>query len=243
MLSNVELRRALSLAVDRQAIADSLYGGASRPATSIVPTGIPGYVERAWAYSRHDPAEARAALAEAGYPEGRGLPPLYVHLPAGASDASLMINLIADDFAAIGVTLIIQEVDYPQYLRRLENGDFMIGFGGWIADYPIVDNFLYPLFASDSSDNDCFYSDPAFSQAIADARATIDDAERAAKYQAIVATVGDAAPVIPLVQYSHRNVGSERLRDFVLDQMGLARLESAWLEGSGPLPIEGEGSA
>ena len=98
------------------------------------------------------------------------------------------------------------------------------------------------MFATDSGDNQSLYSDPSFDQAVAEARATADSAGRLAKYQEIVATVGEAVPVIPLVQYNHRSVGSERLRGFVLDQMGLAHLESVWLEGGGLSPLEGDGT-
>jgi oligopeptide transport system substrate-binding protein len=235
-LSDVKIRQALSLAIDRQALSDALYEGSGQAATSIVPAGIAGYVDGAWPYARYDLAAAREALADAGYPEGRGLPPIYVHLPTGASDDSQLFTLIADHLAEVGVTLTIQEVDYPQYLRRLENGTFMMDSGGWIADYPIIDDFLYPLFATGSDDNQSLYSDLSFDQAVAEARATMDYADRLAKYQAIVAAVGEAVPVIPLVQYNHRSVGAERLRDFVLDQMGLAHLESAWLAGGGLTP-------
>ena len=241
-LSDVKIRQALSLAIDRQAISDSLYEGSGLPASSIVPAGIAGYVDGAWPHARYDVAAAKDALADAGYPGGRGLPPLYVHLPTGASDSSQLFTLIGHDLAAIGVTLIIQEVDYAQFLRRLERGSFTMGYGGWIADYPIIDNFLYPLFATDSGDNQSLYSDPSFDQAVAEARATADSAGRLAKYQEIVAAVGQAVPVIPIVQYNNRSVGSERLRGFVLDQMGLAHLESVWLEGGGLSPLEGDGT-
>jgi ABC-type transport system substrate-binding protein len=91
-----------------------------------------------------------------------------------------------------------------------------------------MDNFCI-RYHDDSADNMAFYSDPVVDQALIDARSTVDTDERIAKYQAIVKTIGEAAPVIPIVDYRHYHVGSERVRGLVYSPQGLLNLEQAWI--------------
>ena len=241
ILGNVKLRRALSLAIDRQKIADAFFQGVAKPATSIVPSSVLGYEDGAWSYSRYDVAAAKTMLGEAGYPRGRDLPDIYLYSHAGASTTAQILGSVKDDLEAIGVTVVLQEVDYAQYVRRLKNGSLSGGYAGWIADYPSVHNFLYSLFGSDSTDNNSQYVDSSFNRQVADARATKDEQERILKYQEIARTIGDDAPVIPLLEYSHSHVGSARLRDFVYDHMGVAHLDAAWLSETGLTATAGAG--
>jgi len=171
---------------------------------------------------------AKAKLAEAGYPNGEGLSTITLSCNSGVGHEDIMA-MIQADFAKIGVTAEIDAIEWAQYLDKLGAGDFMLGRLGWIADYPIMDNFLYPLFATGSGDNYSFYSDPAVDQALLDARATVDTAERIAKYQAIERTIGEAAPVIPLVMYRMGRVCSDRVLGLVLSPQGLLNLEQAWI--------------
>ncbi|OFW58124.1 MAG: hypothetical protein A2133_01510 [Actinobacteria bacterium RBG_16_64_13] len=227
ILSNVALRQALSLAVNRQAIADSVYEGVREPATGIVPGGIAGYLDNQWAYSRYDVEAAKAKLVEAGYPNGEGLPEIILSFNSGSGHEDVMA-VIQADLAAIGVTAVFDGLEWAQYLDKLQAADYMMGRLGWIADYPIIDNFLYPLF-TEGGDNMSFYNDPAVAQALMDARATVDTDARIAKYQAIEKTIGEAAPVIPIVKYRHHHVGSDRVRGLVYSPQGLLNLETAWI--------------
>jgi len=69
-------------------------------------------------------------------------------------------------------------------------------------------------------------------QALLDARATVDTDERISKYQAIEKTIGEAAPVIPLVMYRMGRVASDRVHNFVLSAQGLLNLEEAWISAA-----------
>lgn len=93
----------------------------------------------------------------------------------------------------------------------------------------IMDNFLYPLFKSGSSDNFAGYTNPEVDRMLEQARKTVDDAERIALYQEIEAAIGADMPVIPLMYYSHTRVASERVRDGVMSPKGLFAFESVWL--------------
>jgi oligopeptide transport system substrate-binding protein len=226
-LKNPALRQALSLAIDRQAISDAVYGGVRWPATSIIPDGIAGYQEGAWQYSTYDVEAAKAKLADAGYPEGKGLPEIVISFNTGSGHENVM-SLVSADWAKIGVTAKLDGQDWTQYLDKLQAGEYMSGRLGWIANYPSIDDFLYPLFTP-GGDDMSFYEDPAVTAALQDARKTVNTNERIAKYQAIVKTIGDASPVIPIVIYRHHAIGSDRVHDLVYSSLGLLSLDTAWL--------------
>jgi oligopeptide transport system substrate-binding protein len=227
LLKNAALREALSLAVNRQAISDTVYGGVRVPASSIVPEGVAGYEAGAWQYSKYDVEAAKAKLAEAGYPEGKGLPEITISFNSGSGHEDVMA-LIQADWAKIGVTAKLDGQEWAQYLDKLQAGEYQVGRLGWIADYPIIDNFLYPLFTP-GGDDMSFYEDPAVTQALMDARKTVNTDERIAKYQAIVKTIGDAAPVIPIVIYRHHAIGSDRVRDLIYTPQGLVNFDKVWI--------------
>ncbi len=227
-LKNPVLRQALSLAINRQAISDTVYGGVRTPASSIIPEGIAGYEPGAWQYSKYDIEAAKAKLAEAGFPEGKGLPEIVISFNSGSGHEDVM-SLIASDWAAIGVTAKMDGQEWAQYLDKLQAGEYMAGRLGWIADYPIIDNFLYPLFTP-GGDDMSFYEDPAVTAALMDARKTVNTDERIAKYQAVVKTIGDACPVIPIVVYRHHAVGSDRVRDLIYTPNGLLTFDTCWIK-------------
>lgn len=228
ILKNADVRRAFSLAINRQAIADTVYEGVRTPATGIVPEGMVGWVKDAWTYSKYDVEQAKTLLEKAGYPGGKGIPEILLSFNTGAGHEDVMA-LIQSDLKAIGVNTKFDGSEWAQYLDKLDSKKYQMGRLGWIADYPIMDNFLYPLFASTSADNACYYNNPAVDKAIQDARKIVDTAARIAAYQAIEKTIGEDAPVIPIVTYRHHNLGSERTRSLVYSPMGLAALDKAWI--------------
>jgi len=80
---NPDLRKAVSLAVNRQAICDTVFEGTRDPADNILPPKIAGYVKGAWVDSKYDPEAAKQALADAGYPEGKGLDTVTLSFNSG----------------------------------------------------------------------------------------------------------------------------------------------------------------
>ena len=231
-LDNVNLRKAISLAINRDAINSTVYEGTRVPATGMVPPGLPGYVENSWPDSKYDVEAAKKALADAGYPEGKGLKPLKINYNAGAGHAKV-VELIASDLKAIGIQTTSETLEGAQHWDMLRTTKYDIGRDGWIADYPIADNFTYPFFDSKSADNHSHYSNSAVDADILKARSTTDDAARAEMYTKIQATIGADVPTVPIVYYAHRRVGSDRLNDFVYDNQGLVAFENAWITGGG----------
>jgi oligopeptide transport system substrate-binding protein len=231
-LDNPNVRKAISLAINREAINATVYEGTRVVATGMVPPGLPGYVENQWPDSKYDVAAAKQALVDAGFPEGKGLPTLTINYNAGAGHAKVM-ELVASDLKAIGINTKSETLEGAQHWDLLRTTKYDIGRDGWIADYPIIDNFTFPFFSSSSSDNHSHYSNAAVDADILKARSTVDDAARVKLYEEIQATIAKTNPTVPIVYYAHRRVGSNRLNDFVYDNQGLANFVDAWITGGG----------
>jgi peptide/nickel transport system substrate-binding protein/oligopeptide transport system substrate-binding protein len=237
-LDNVDVRRAFSLAVDRQAISDI-----QRPdepwqlADDIIPPSVPGHLPGAWPYAHHDRAAAAARLATAGYPAGVGLPTITFLYSTGDPVQEAIADLVKTDLEAIGARVTLEAVDLATYINRKDSGEFMIARTGWFADYFSADNFLYPLFQSGQNKSDAFYSDATVDADLAAARAATAAGARLAYYQAADATVGEAAPIIPVNRAASIRVGAARLRSGVMPPDRRFGFEAVWLtDGDQPVP-------
>jgi oligopeptide transport system substrate-binding protein len=226
---NPLIRKAVSLAINRQAICDTVFEGTRDPADNIIPPGIAGYEKGVWADAKYDVEGAKKALADAGFAEGKGLPPIKLSFNSGAGHEKIM-ELVQSDLKKIGITATFESADFPVYLKQLDAGTFQIGRLGWIADYPIADNFLYPLFQSKSGDNKSKYVNAAVDKALDEARKITDDAARIKAYQAINKTIAADNPVLPMMFYKHTRVGSKRLHDFTWDPQGLGDFSTVWVD-------------
>jgi oligopeptide transport system substrate-binding protein len=228
VLKDPDVRRAISLAINREAIAQTIFEGLRAPATNIVPPGILGYEDGAWQYSDFNRTEAARLLAQAGHPEGEGIPELVLFTNSGGGHEDVLA-LMQADLQAIGIQSRIESAETAQFLEMLGTGQFQIARYSWSADYPIIDSFVYPLFDTEAGDNVGLYSNPAVDQAIVEARGITSLPERLKAYQEIVRAIGDDAPAIPIVAYKHQYVGSERVRGLVYSPLSLCNLEQCWL--------------
>ncbi|MDR3686333.1 MAG: peptide ABC transporter substrate-binding protein [Coriobacteriia bacterium] len=231
-LDNLNVRKAISLAINRDAINQAVFEGTRKAAGSYVPPGIPGYEDNQFQFSHYDIAAAKQALVDAGYPGGKGLPTLELAYNSGAGHAQVMA-LVQSDLKAIGVNTKTYTLQGAQYWPYLTTTKFQVARDGWIADYPIIDNFTNPIFNSTADNNHSHYSNPQVDAMILKARSTTDEAARIALYQQIQKMVGDDAPVAPIVYYAHNRVGANRVNNLFYDNMGLAHFDIAWLTGGG----------
>lgn len=223
-----EVRKAVSLAINRQAICDIVFEGTREPADGIVPPGIAGYEAGAWADSKYDVEAAKAALAAAGYADGKGLPTIKLSFNSGGGHEKIM-ELVQSDLKKLGINTKFDSADFPVYLKGLDAGKHQLARLGWVADYPIAYNFLYPLFNSKSGDNKAYYANKAVDAAINDAEMITDDAARIAKFQEISKTIGADNPVAPIMFYKHHHVGSDRLNNFIFNPMYLGNFSKVWI--------------
>jgi len=229
-LDTYKFRKAVSLGINRQAICTSIFQDTRVPADNIVPPGIAGYATGLWPDSKYDPAAAAAALTDAGFPGGKGAPSIALAYNADGGHQKIM-ELIQADLTKLGLKVTLAPTpDFATYLKQLGAGKVQIGRLGWSADYPIIYNFLYPLFNSKSTDNYSKFNDPAVDKAIADAEKIPDSAARIAAFTAVDKTIGAQLPVIPIMFYRHHHVANARVHELTYSAMNLADFTKVWVD-------------
>ena len=218
--NNADLRKGISLAINREAICKTIFKGTRTPADGIVPPGIAGYKEGAWEFCAYDVDKANEYLDKVAPADANGDRGINVTLSYNQDGGHKEImESIIGDLAKVGVTATSDTPEWSALLEQYQNFNYQFGRLGWIADYPIMDNFLYPLFHSDSlgGDNRSGYSNAEVDKGITEARATVDDKERVEKMHAVDKLIAADCPIIPLMFYSHVTAGSDRIKSFYLD--------------------------
>lgn len=196
---NAALRKAFNHAIDREYLNRVMRLGP--PARGIIPPGIPGHDPSLPGYP-YDPEKAKRLLAEAGYPGGRGLPPIALWFNTNEELRRTMQRIQAD-LKAIGVDVTLREVDWGAYLSAIEGtrdrpGQAQMFRFGWYLDYPDADAILRPLLHSSNlgpPGNYFRYANPRFDALIDEALELPDAGERAALYREAerIAVMEDAA--------------------------------------------------
>ena len=231
VLADVNVRRAIGLAINRQNIVDTLYEGSREPATSIMPAAIDDSEENIWKYCKYDPEQAKKILDDAGYAaDASGKRGLEVALnyngDGGHEDLMSAVQL---DLEAVGFTVVHDTTEWATYLQKLSDGTFSIARLGWTADYPTMDNFLYPNFYTGADNNYEKYSNPEADKLMEEARQIQDEEERKAACRKICAMIGDDMPVVPIMYYAHNYLASDRMKSFNYDAQTIPHFETAEL--------------
>ena len=150
VLKNPDVREALSLAINRQAICRRGLRGHPRAGRRSC-RGHRRLRAELWPSAKYDVEAAKAALAEAGYPEGRACRhEARLQLRWRSREA---VQLIRSDLGHRHREEARGGSSWPRTSDKMRSHKYQIGRAGWIADYPIMDNFVYPLFQSRSADN------------------------------------------------------------------------------------------
>ena len=223
---NKALRQAMNYAVDRQTLCDVVMEGQRIPATGFVPMGIPGYQSNAMPYD-YDKAEAEKLLTEAGFPGGQGLPELKLGYNTGGGHED-PAQFIQGNLKDAGVNVTIEGYEWGSYLDLVQAAEVTFFRMGWLTDYPIMDNFLYPLFYSTSTDNFTMYNNPEVDAMLDQARSTPDQDERFKVYQEIERMVLEEAPVIPLMFYKTSRVYSDGVGGYIRTADDLTPMERVY---------------
>lgn len=210
---DARVRKALSLAIDRNYVANTLMQGTYSPASSIVGPGWldtdgSSFAENAnggTPYIDNDNfdanlEEAKKLLEEAGYPNGEGFPQIeYTTNDAGYH--KVVAEYLQQAWAAIGIDLKVNIVEWASFTPMRRNGEFDVARNGWVGDYTDPSNIL-ELFCTTNGNNDGKYTNADFDAAIEDSRVTTDTTTRSADLHKAEDTLMNDAGCIPIAYYN-----------------------------------------
>ena len=221
-LDNVDVRRALDMAIDKQAIVKSVYQGAGQVAVNPMPPTQWSY-DAALKDAPYDPTQAKALLAKAGYPDGFALSlwAMPVQRPYNPN-ARLMAEMIQADWAKIGVHAAITTYEWGEYVRRAHAGEhdaMLIGFTGDNGD---PDNWLGVLLgcAAVNGSNFSRWCYKPFDDLVVKARETSDTQARTRLYTQAQEIFKSQVPFTPIAHSTVYQPLAKRVVGFKIDPFG-----------------------
>lgn len=223
---DVRVRRAFALAVDWRSIVRLTTPTSNVAATGMVPIGIPGRSATDF-LPAHDPDAARAELAAAGFPGGRGFPAV-TWLTGGSAYAAAILAEIERE---LGIVVAFESMDFGPYFERLDADPPAIWTLAWVADYPGRNDFLGILLRSGATNNYARWGSAEFDAALDDALRATDPLEAGAAFDRAEAIVQRDAPVVPLAYGTGWALSRDGLLGAGQNGLGILRLGGlAWAD-------------
>lgn len=212
-LHDRRLRQAICCGFDRRKMMRYLRNNIGAPGVGgFIPRGLPGYSDCGYEYN---PERAKQLLAEAGYPDGKGLPKLKLSTTANYLD---LCKYIQQQLGLLGMDIQV-DVNPPAALReQMAQGKCEWFRGSWVADYPDAENYLSLFYGPNrtpAGPNYTRFSNPTVTRLYTQARSCTDPNERTRLYQSIDSLVMQEAPVMVLyydqiLHFTHKNVSGLR---------------------------------
>ncbi|THB78595.1 MAG: peptide ABC transporter substrate-binding protein [Desulfobulbaceae bacterium] len=216
--TDVRVRQALSMAINRKAIVDKVLKTGELAAYSFVPPGVAYYDNPAEVTWKDMPfgerqKKAKALLAEAGFSPDK---PLEFTLRYNTSENHKRIAVaVVSMWKAIGVKAELFNSEVKVHYADLKQGDFQVARAGWIADYNDAQNFLYLLETRTGPNNYGRYSNPEYDKLMLEAEVTSDLQKRSELMLKAESLAMRDQPVIPIYHYVSKNLVSTKVQGFV----------------------------
>lgn len=197
-LRDPRVRRALSLAIDRESLVRNVLQGHVDPAFFFTPPNTAGYTSEA--RTGFDPEKARALLAEAGFAGGEGFPrfELLFNTQETHRRVAEALQQMWRQHLNVHIGLVNQE--WQVYLASVRGGDYDIARAAWIGDYLDPNTFL-DMWVTDGGNNSTGWSHPEYDALIEAAARTLDPMERFSVFQRAEAILMEELPVTPVYHY------------------------------------------
>ena len=211
-LDDKRVRRALALAIDRESIIKNILRDAGQtPAYNYTPAS-----EKFTSTARiaGDLAEAKRLLAEAGYPDGKGMPSVDILFNTSESHRTIAEAIQQMWKTRLGVNATIQNQEWKVYLDTTQTLNYQISRAGWIGDFNDPHTFL-DMWVTGGGNNQTGWSNAEYDRLLRSALASKTEADRMEVYQKLEAILADEVPVIPIYFYTRIYAISPKVKHWI----------------------------
>ncbi len=219
---DVNVRKAMSLAIDREYVANTLMQGTYSPASNFMG---PGWIDTDGSQfidnanggqpyidtTTHEAnvEEAKQLLADAGYPDGEGLPSI-TYSTNDAGYHKVVAEYLQQAWAEIGIDLQVEIVEWASFTPMRRNGDYDSARNGWVGDYSDPSNMLDLLYSTNGN-NDGKFNNAEYDAAMDLSRTTLDAAERSEALHKAEDILMEEAGCIPVAYYNDFWLQSDKI--------------------------------
>ena len=205
-LANPKVRRALSMAIDREKIVKDITKLNQPTSMTFTPVALlNNYAPPVEAGASYDPQAARKLLAEAGFPGGEGLNDLSIVFNSNASHESVVQQVQANWKKELGVSVGSDPAEKNRFMQIRRGHEFTVARGGWLGDYRDPTTFLNQ-FHSQNGHNDSAYNSPQFDTLLEQAGMETDATKRLKILHQAETVLMQDQPIAPIYQYMNVHV-------------------------------------
>lgn len=229
-LKDKRVRRALGMAIDRKQLVENITKGGQIPAYTMTPPGTMGYFPKSTL--NFDPEAAKQLLAEAGYPNGEGFPPVEIlyNTNEGHRKIAVALQEMWKNYLNIDIKLLNQE--WKVYLATESAGDYQISRGGWIGDYVDPNNFL-DMFLCNGGNNRTGWCNEEYDRLILEvAPSQSSHEERLKIFQQAETMLLEDMPIIPVYTYTSIKLLHPSVKNFDDNILNQAMYKDLYLDAN-----------
>ncbi|MEW6040968.1 MAG: ABC transporter substrate-binding protein [Elusimicrobiota bacterium] len=237
---NKKLRQAMSLAHHPDLLIELFYNGRAIPAQSPIPPGLDGY-DAGYKNPYQGPGilKAKKLLDEAGYPNGKGLPPLEYEVSGTGTTERQFAELFKNEMAELGIKINVNYNTWPEFLSKINQKRAQIYGLAWAGDYPDAENFLQLFYSKNAAPgpNNTNYKNPEFDLLYEKISVMQPSSERTKIYQKMAKMVVEDTPWIMgvhrmayalnhswLKNYKPHDIGHNFIKYYRIDTQERSRL-------------------
>ncbi len=218
-----KVRQAINYGFDRRKMMMYLRNSVGIPAESgFIPAGLPSFDSSKVKGYHYDPAKARQLLAEAGYPDGKGMPSIKLSTVAIYAD---LASFIARELEEIGIHIQVDVLQKSLLLEETAKSEALFFRGSWLADYPDAENYLSVFYSKNPAPpNYTRYRNPAFDALYEQSLIENNDSVKYDLYRRMDQLVVNDAPVVPLWYDEVIHLVNTRVQGFAPNGLNLLEL-------------------
>lgn len=235
VLKNANVRKALTLAIDRQKIVDFITQGGQEPAMAFVPGGMSDikktddFREVGGSYFKDANFKtAKELLAKAGYPDGKGFPTLSILYNTSENHKKLAEAVQEMWKKNLGINVTLRNEEWGVYLTSKDTLNYQVARAGWIGDYPDAMTFM-DMFVTDGGNNDTGWSNKKYDELIAKAKSSSDPKVRIKAMHDAEKILMNAYPIAPIYFYTRPYLLKPWVHDVLRSSLGYVEFTKAWI--------------